>query len=77
VLDEYRTPAFAPTLGLLLYGANYVEPGGRLPDGGFVSEITDAIGDILGGLWKRIRERGESPERPTRRGGAPRDDDPE
>jgi cell division protein FtsA len=52
LLDEYRTPAYAPTLGLLVYGANYQERS-RNNDDGFIGEVYTAFKDIIKGMFKR------------------------
>ncbi len=56
VLDEYRTPVFAPVLGLLVYGSKYED---NLPrDGGsFVGDVFKAAGDIFQGLWGMAKGR--------------------
>lgn len=52
LLDEYRSPAYAPTLGLLVYGAKYRETQ-RGGNGGFFGEVYEAFVDIVKGLFKR------------------------
>ena len=52
LLDEYRTPAYAPTLGLLVYGARYQDRESKGQDG-FIGEVYSAFMDILKGMFKR------------------------
>jgi cell division protein FtsA len=52
VLDEYRTPVYAPALGLLCYGEKYEENLPRGDGGSFVGEVIKAAGDIFKGLFK-------------------------
>jgi cell division protein FtsA len=52
LLDEYRTPAFAPTLGLLLYGAKYGEES-RSQESSLLSEVLSALADIFRGILPR------------------------
>jgi cell division protein FtsA len=49
LLDEYRSPAFAATLGLLLYGAKNEQTAQRNEES-FVSEVVSALQD----MWSRI-----------------------
>jgi cell division protein FtsA len=52
LLDEYRSPAYAPTLGLLVYGAKYQDRE-RKGEDGFMGEVYTAFKDILKGMFKR------------------------
>jgi cell division protein FtsA len=58
LLDEYRTPAFASTLGLLLYGAKHEESMPAHSDG-FFGEVVDAIKEMVSGIfpWFFKREK--------------------
>lgn len=49
LLDEYRSPAFAATLGLLLYGAKH-EQTTQSSDDSFVGEVVNALQE----MWGRI-----------------------
>jgi cell division protein FtsA len=60
VLDEYKTPAMAPTLGLLCYGATYRDPLAE-EELTFLGELGGAIGDVVKDLWKRIK--GDGPKK--------------
>jgi cell division protein FtsA len=53
LLDEYRTPAYAAPLGLLLYAAKYDRPAPPDQQENFLGEMVEAIGDIIGGFIKR------------------------
>jgi cell division protein FtsA len=61
VLDEYKTPAMASTLGLLLYGASYRDPLAE-EEQTFLGELGGAIGDVLKDVWKRIKGEGPKEE---------------
>ncbi|MBN2083208.1 cell division protein FtsA [bacterium] len=50
LLDEYRTPAFAATLGLLLYGAKH-EQTIQNGDNSFVGEVITALQEMWGKLF--------------------------
>jgi len=50
LLDEYRTPAFASTLGLLLYGAKH-EQTIQNGDDSFVGEVITALQEMWGKLF--------------------------
>jgi cell division protein FtsA len=52
LLDEYRGPAYAATLGLLVYGAKYELPASP-QEGSFFDEVLSAFGDIIGSFLKR------------------------
>jgi cell division protein FtsA len=58
LLDEYRTPAYAPTLGLLLYGAKYGEVE-RQAEPSFVGEVMSALAGMISGFWPRKRKEVE------------------
>lgn len=60
VLDEYKTPAMAPTLGLLLYGATYRDPLAE-EEQSFFGELGSAIGDVMKDVWKRLKGEGGKP----------------
>jgi cell division protein FtsA len=62
VLDDYRTPAFAPTLGLLLYGMNYSEPQ-RNAEGSFLGDVMTATGDIFSSFLKVFGRGGEKEDK--------------
>jgi len=59
VLDEYRTPLYASTLGLLIYGSKYQEPESE-STAGFFGDVTQALRDLLGGMFGR---RGQPQEK--------------
>lgn len=59
LLDEYRTPAYAVALGLLLFGARQEEEQVQR-GGGFFDEVLEAMGDIFRGLFRR--RKGEDEE---------------
>jgi len=50
LLDEYRAPAYAATLGLLLYGAKHEETL-KKNDQSFMTEVVSAIKDIVSGIF--------------------------
>ncbi|MCB1218173.1 cell division protein FtsA [bacterium] len=57
LLDEYRSPSYAATLGLLLYGARY---GGqkKAGDESLFNEVLSVFTDMIQGLLKRFRRNG-------------------
>lgn len=59
LLDEYRSPAYAPTLGLLLYGAKYGEER-RDSEPSFMSEVVSVLSGMISGLIpKKRKDEGE------------------
>lgn len=52
VLDEYRVPAYGPTLGLLLYGSKYQDPA-QTNGSNFIQEVSSALKDLLSGILRR------------------------
>jgi cell division protein FtsA len=61
VLDEYKTPAMASTLGLLLYGATYRDPLAE-EEQSFLGELGSAIGDVVKDVWRRLRGENGKPD---------------
>ena len=57
LLDEYRSPSYAATLGLLLYGARY---GGqkKTRDESLFNEVLSVFTDMVQGLMKRVKGGG-------------------
>jgi cell division protein FtsA len=55
MLDEYRSPAYAPTLGLLIYGSKYVQDS-RMPESTLFSDVVTALSDMVQGLISRKRK---------------------
>jgi cell division protein FtsA len=55
VLDEYRTPAYAVVLGLLLFGAKH-EDTVRESGSSFMGEVAEAIRDIFKGIFHRTEQ---------------------
>jgi cell division protein FtsA len=55
LLDEYRNPGYAPTLGLLLYGAKYGEDRHEV-EGNFVNDIVSALSGMISGFMPKKRK---------------------
>jgi cell division protein FtsA len=53
LLDEWRSPTYASTLGLLVYGSRYELPNQAGAEGSFLDDVVTALGDIVSGLFKR------------------------
>jgi len=53
LLDEYRTPAYAATLGLLIYGHKYREQVSREVEQSFFGEVVTELREMITTLFKR------------------------